>query len=150
KIQTIHAFCEAVLHRFPLEANIAGHFTLIDASMEARLMEQARRELLAEAVSGADDELESSFRKVLDLGGETGFDKLMGEIVANRDKLSRVLDRQAGEGGTAAALRCRLLAGPEPGPLLPDPYFDASLARSYGDMARLLGKKRAAGFAEAL
>jgi ATP-dependent helicase/nuclease subunit A len=27
KIQTIHAFCEAVLHRFPLEANIPGHFS---------------------------------------------------------------------------------------------------------------------------
>src|SRR6188768_1175087 len=26
KIQTIHAFCEAILHQFPLEANIAGHF----------------------------------------------------------------------------------------------------------------------------
>ena len=26
KIQTIHAFCEAVLHQFPLEANIAGAF----------------------------------------------------------------------------------------------------------------------------
>jgi ATP-dependent helicase/nuclease subunit A len=26
KIQTIHAFCEAVLHQFPLEANIAGPF----------------------------------------------------------------------------------------------------------------------------
>src|SRR5690606_1080931 len=28
KIQTIHAFCEAVLHQFPLGANIAGHFEL--------------------------------------------------------------------------------------------------------------------------
>src|SRR5690606_24415093 len=26
KIQTIHAFCEALLHQFPLEANVAGHF----------------------------------------------------------------------------------------------------------------------------
>ena len=30
KIQTIHAFCEAILHQFPLEANIAGHFELMD------------------------------------------------------------------------------------------------------------------------
>ena len=26
KIQTIHAFCEAILHQFPLEANVAGPF----------------------------------------------------------------------------------------------------------------------------
>lgn len=30
KIQTIHAFCESLLHQFMLEANIAGHFELID------------------------------------------------------------------------------------------------------------------------
>ena len=30
KIQTIHAFCEALLHQFPLEANVAGHFTVLD------------------------------------------------------------------------------------------------------------------------
>ncbi|WP_375685770.1 hypothetical protein, partial [Bartonella sp. TT110JLCBS] len=30
KIQTIHAFCEALLHQFMLEANIAGHFELPD------------------------------------------------------------------------------------------------------------------------
>ena len=28
KIQTIHAFCEALLHQFPLEANVAGHFSV--------------------------------------------------------------------------------------------------------------------------
>ena len=35
KIQTIHAFCEAMLHQFPLEANIAGHFEMLDRQMEA-------------------------------------------------------------------------------------------------------------------
>ena len=35
KIQTIHAFCEAVLHQFPLEANIAAHFEMLDQRMEA-------------------------------------------------------------------------------------------------------------------
>src|SRR5690606_2023509 len=30
KIQTIHAFCEWVLHQFPLEANIAAHFEMLD------------------------------------------------------------------------------------------------------------------------
>ncbi len=47
KIQTIHAFCEAVLHQFPLEANIAGHFELLDGQMEAALFAEARREMIA-------------------------------------------------------------------------------------------------------
>ena len=37
KIQTIHAFCEAVLHQFPLEANIAAHFEMLDPRMEQAL-----------------------------------------------------------------------------------------------------------------
>src|SRR5690606_16610867 len=46
KIQTIHAFCEAILHQFPLEANIAGHFEMLDEQMEQALFLEARRELL--------------------------------------------------------------------------------------------------------
>src|SRR5690606_8057509 len=49
KIQTIHAFCEAVLHQFPLEANIAGHFEMLDGQMEAALVAEARREMIATA-----------------------------------------------------------------------------------------------------
>ncbi|TIX60886.1 MAG: hypothetical protein E5V30_34790, partial [Mesorhizobium sp.] len=37
KIQTIHAFCESVLHQFPLEANIPAHFEMLDTQMEASL-----------------------------------------------------------------------------------------------------------------
>ncbi len=37
KIQTIHAFCESVLHQFPLEANIAAHFEMLDPLMEEAL-----------------------------------------------------------------------------------------------------------------
>jgi ATP-dependent helicase/nuclease subunit A len=47
KIQTIHAFCEAVLHRFPLEANIPGHFSVLDDQKAAELLAEARRELMS-------------------------------------------------------------------------------------------------------
>ena len=49
KIQTIHAFCEAILHQFPLEANIAGHFELMDDMMQVALVGEARRQLLQAA-----------------------------------------------------------------------------------------------------
>ena len=34
KVQTIHAFCEALLHQFPLEANIPGSFKVMDDQMQ--------------------------------------------------------------------------------------------------------------------
>ncbi|MCF6272253.1 MAG: double-strand break repair helicase AddA [Rhodobacteraceae bacterium] len=44
KIQTIHAFCESLLHRFPLEAQVAPDFTLLDD----RQAEVLRQEVLDE------------------------------------------------------------------------------------------------------
>ncbi|MGF7007723.1 double-strand break repair helicase AddA [Aminobacter sp. BE322] len=85
KIQTIHAFCESVLHQFPLEANIAAHFEMLDPQMEATLFATARREMVTGGA--ANPELAEAFAMVLERGGEAGLDALLGEIVAKRDGL---------------------------------------------------------------
>ena len=36
KIQTIHAFCERLLHQFPFEANVAGHFEVLMSATPRR------------------------------------------------------------------------------------------------------------------
>jgi ATP-dependent helicase/nuclease subunit A len=87
KIQTIHAFCESVLHQFPLEANIAPHFELLDSKMEALLVESVRREMLTGAGTQDNPELARAFDTVLAYGGEFGLEKLLAEIVAKRDGL---------------------------------------------------------------
>ncbi len=87
KIQTIHAFCEAVLQQFPLEANIAGHFELLDAQQEAALIAEARRDMVAGAAGGLDPELAEAFADVLEIAGEAGLDSLLSEIVRWRDGL---------------------------------------------------------------
>jgi len=90
KIQTIHAFCEAVLHQFPLEANIAGHFQLLEGSTEAALMAEARRDMITGA-AGGDAALAEAFAHVLFLGNEFGLDGLLEEIVRNREGLRRFI-----------------------------------------------------------
>src|SRR5690606_22213608 len=94
KIQTIHAFCEAILHQFPLEANIAGHFELLDDQMEAALFAEARRELLSGIADGTP--LAAAFAEVLARGGEAGLQKLLEEIVARRDELRQTIDTLGG------------------------------------------------------
>ncbi|MFZ1775091.1 MAG: double-strand break repair helicase AddA [Rhizobiaceae bacterium] len=91
KIQTIHAFCEALLHRFPLEANIAGHFEMLDGEMEAALVSEARRDLLSGAGGGQEQMLAEAFARVLGQGGEAGLDALLKEIVAKRSALAGFL-----------------------------------------------------------
>ena len=86
KIQTIHAFCESVLHQFPLEANIAAHFEMLDAQMEATLFATARRDMITGA-GEHNPELAEAFAKVLERGGEAGLDALLAEIVRKRDGL---------------------------------------------------------------
>ncbi len=49
KIQTIHAFCERLLHVFPFEANVPAQFEVLEDLRQAALLEQARMEILAEA-----------------------------------------------------------------------------------------------------
>ncbi|MDH5557877.1 MAG: UvrD-helicase domain-containing protein, partial [Alphaproteobacteria bacterium] len=42
KIQTIHAFCQSLLGRFPIEAGLAPHFEVIDERSAAELVDGAR------------------------------------------------------------------------------------------------------------
>ncbi|MEM1376717.1 MAG: double-strand break repair helicase AddA [Pseudomonadota bacterium] len=91
KIQTIHAFCEALLHRFPLEANIAGHFELLDdAGAEAMLM-RARQYVLSGR--GRSTELAQTVDDVLSEKGETAFNELLAAIVSKRRELREFLAR---------------------------------------------------------
>ena len=88
KIQTIHAFCEAILHQFPLEANIAGHFEMLDQQMEQSLLAEARRAMITGSGGGGQPELAAAFAKILERAGESGLDNLLREIVGKRDELS--------------------------------------------------------------
>ena len=112
KIQTIHAFCEAVLHRFPLEANVAGHFDVMDEAATARLFTEARRTLLQEVASGSDDALTAAFETVLDVAGDSGLERLMAEILRKRQPIRRFLASADRHGGVDALLRRALRLGP--------------------------------------
>jgi len=48
KIQTIHAFCEQLLRRFPLEAGVSPGFTIMD-DVASRMVSMGARDALAEA-----------------------------------------------------------------------------------------------------
>ncbi|MFD1747237.1 double-strand break repair helicase AddA [Rhizobium helianthi] len=99
KIQTIHAFCEALLHQFPLEANVAGHFSVLDDASASALLAEARRSLLTATSVEGDTHLADAFAHVLDLGDEGGLETLLSDIIANRTALRRFfLWAREGEG----------------------------------------------------
>ncbi|MEO8883270.1 MAG: UvrD-helicase domain-containing protein, partial [Devosia sp.] len=55
KINTIHAFCESVLHRFPLEAGVPFDFAVIEQVEAQALILRARETVIAEGLRGTSD-----------------------------------------------------------------------------------------------
>lgn len=156
KIQTIHAFCEALLHQFPLEANIAGHFEMLDTQMEQALIGEARRDMITGAGAGDNPSLAEAFATVVGVGGEFGLDALLTEIVHKRDPLRRFIDAAGGSASGFPDLFAEF--GFEPGDCArsiadanwPDGYFDEIFATSFLERAQEAGKSDAAKFAEGL
>ncbi|RWP34868.1 double-strand break repair helicase AddA [Mesorhizobium sp.] len=110
KIQTIHAFCESVLHQFPLEANIPAHFEMLDPQMEASLFSAARRDMISGTAAG-DAGLAEAFATILERGGEHGLDALLAEIVRKRDGLRAFISAAGGDGFQALFDEFRFRAG---------------------------------------
>src|SRR5918992_4101624 len=55
KVQTIHAFCERLLQRFPFEAGVPAGFTVLDDHQRALLLKHAVDDTLAEATDAEPD-----------------------------------------------------------------------------------------------
>ena len=89
KIQTIHGFCEALLHQFPLEANVAGHFTVLDDRQGAELMADARASVFHEAETKPDSPFGRALAAVIDLMSDAGVEKALDELIQNRDAFRR-------------------------------------------------------------
>src|SRR5690606_35771881 len=99
KIQTILAFCEKLLRRFPIEAGISPGFTVLENEAAAALSHAAREALARHALTdpeGPVGRAYSHFAVELDWGA---FQSLLAMIEADRAKLTdytaRVADGRA-------------------------------------------------------
>lgn len=108
RIETIHAFCQSLLRRFPLEAGLAPHFQVMDDRDAGELLDAAKEEVLSAARDGADTALAQALDQVTRHVHETAFPELMGELAGDRGRLKRLLDRTGGVEGAIAAARARL------------------------------------------
>ena len=89
KIQTIHGFCESLLHQFPLEANVAGHFTVLDERVQRELMAEARARVLHTAAEEPGTALGRALRTLIDLFSDAKVESAVSEIINRRDDLYR-------------------------------------------------------------
>ncbi|MBZ6077503.1 double-strand break repair helicase AddA [Microvirga puerhi] len=77
KIDTIHAFCERLLHLVPFEANVPARFAVLDESQTDEMLAQETANVLADAASGNYPELNDALAVV---GTEAAGDALANAL----------------------------------------------------------------------
>jgi ATP-dependent helicase/nuclease subunit A len=99
RVQTIHAFCERLLQRFPLEAGVPAGFAILD--------DHERRALLAEAVDAtlaaasaaeADSALGRALRTAAAFASDGSIDALLEEALREKAWLDAAVRMDGGNG----------------------------------------------------
>jgi ATP-dependent helicase/nuclease subunit A len=111
KIQTIHAFCERLLHQFPFEANVAGHFEVMDERDERALAGEAGRAILARAAAEFDGDLGRALKVVLTLTSDRTHQDSVAEFIGKRDQIAAWIIANHTLDGAIADLGRRLELG---------------------------------------
>ncbi len=105
RILTIHAFCQSVLRRFPLEAGVSPHFTVLDEGSAEDLMRRARDALLRS--EGPSPAFDDPLQRITAWVGEDEFAELMQTLAGERGRIARALEASGGIEGLVAAIRAR-------------------------------------------
>src|SRR3954465_1876824 len=104
KIATIHAFCQSLLRRFPLEAGVPPEFAVIDERSSKEAIAEAAESVIVMARERRVPELAEALSVVARYAPEERFAELMAALAGERGKLQAALCE--GE----ASLRRRLCA----------------------------------------
>ncbi|HQT60876.1 MULTISPECIES: double-strand break repair helicase AddA [unclassified Acidiphilium] len=109
RIDTVHAFCQSLLRRFPLEAQISPHFAVADEAEAA-----SRRRAAREAVLGDDSRTaEAALRLLAGQISETDFAGLTDRMLTDAQaRLAKLASRYETVGGIAA-MQAAALDAPE-------------------------------------
>ena len=107
RILTIHAFCQSVLRRFPLEAGLPPQFEVMDDRSATELLEEARQGVL-NAARAAEDDLGAALGEVTRHAGEQAFAELMQALTTERGRLTQLIDQAGGLGRYLGHLHRRL------------------------------------------
>ncbi len=87
KIMTIHSFCQSVLGRFPLEAGLSPHFTVLEEGQASLLLSQARDRVLQQADSASP--IKEATGRVASQVNEDQFFGLIREFAKERYQLAQ-------------------------------------------------------------
>ena len=114
KIQTIHAFCEKLLRRFPLEAGVSPAFEVLENEAAVALSKEAREDLARAALADPDGTLGAAYAHFAVELDWKAFHALLAMIESERGKLTAWIDRV--EAGAAPGPHALVGADPDASP----------------------------------
>jgi ATP-dependent helicase/nuclease subunit A len=91
KIYTIHGFCERLLQRFPLEADVTPHFKVLDETETILHREAAFDAVVARAVAERDTQLAKALARIIAVTGEDPFREVVDAVLAKRAELKAMM-----------------------------------------------------------
>ncbi|HEV2000506.1 MAG TPA: UvrD-helicase domain-containing protein, partial [Xanthobacteraceae bacterium] len=124
KVQTIHAFCDRVLHQFPYEARVPAGFEVLEEVGETDLLARARAAVLIAASADRQSTLGRALATAVTIVSDQGLAAALDEAVRNRRKVLRFMTFYENPGRqmaaslglepeeTLAAIEADMLAGP--------------------------------------
>ena len=93
KVLTLHAFCQLLLSRFPLEAGISPGFEVLDDQSARELIGEARQHVLERAGSG-EEPLAGAVSHLVSETGEASLSRILSAALGgDRRKLDRFFSR---------------------------------------------------------
>ena len=107
RIQNFHAFCQALLARFPLEAGVAPHFRIMDDRTAGEMLAEARSEAMVDPANARALEVIARHK------GDDDFAALMADLLAARGRLAYAFNAHGGAAGLAQSVRARLGLEPD-------------------------------------
>jgi ATP-dependent helicase/nuclease subunit A len=91
KVQTIHAFCDRVLHQFPFEARVPAGFEVLDEVGENELLNRVRNAVLLDATNDRAGELGRAFATAVAAASDKSLSEVFDEAVRARGNLRALL-----------------------------------------------------------
>lgn len=127
QIMTIHSFCQSVLGRFPIEADLAPGFKIMEEAAAAKLMKRAQSDVLEDALrdENAGSALSVALHNLAQELHEEAFENLIRDVCAEKLQISKVIKRYGSVEGVYAAL-CE--------------FYDVSIDQSASDVYSVLAQ----------
>jgi ATP-dependent helicase/nuclease subunit A len=129
RISTIHAFCQSLLRRFPLEAQVSPHFALVEDADARAALEEAREAALPVADKDA-------LATLAGLVNADGFAGLVAYLEREREKLQAAL-KLAPDALAVAMRRAAGVTAPDEASLLAGAVTWPGEARLRGALTRV-------------